>query len=73
MSWRCSKTVLESGTRFRARHWKLVSFCELGMFFDDALDGSEVKLLDGIVRKASVETGMESQRAKRRRGSEVWV
>lgn len=73
MNRRCSETVFESATRFRARDWNLVSFCELGIFFDDALDGSKVKLLNGIVLKATVETGMESQGAKRRRGIEVWV
>lgn len=73
MNRRCSETVFESATRFRARDEKLVSFCKFGMFFDDALDGLEVKLLNGIVRKATVETGMESQGAKRRWESEVWV
>lgn len=41
--------MIESGTEFRARHWRLISVCELGMFFDDALDGSKVKVLNRIV------------------------
>ena len=32
-----------------------MSLCELGMLFDDALDGSKMKLLEGIVGKAAVE------------------
>lgn len=46
-------------------YWELVSFYELGVFFDDALNGSEVKLLDRVVRVAIVERGMECKRAKR--------
>lgn len=55
MSWCFSEVVFEKVTRFKARYWRLVSLCELRMFFDDALDGSKVKLLDGIIREASVE------------------
>lgn len=64
---RCrSETVLESASWFEARYWELVSFCELGVFFDDALNGSKMKVLDRVVRVAVVERGMECKRAKRR-------
>lgn len=61
----CSETVLESASWFVVGYWELVSFCELGMFFDDALNGSEVKLLDRVVRVAIFERGMECKGAKR--------
>lgn len=69
----CSEVVLESVSGFEARYWRLVSFCELRMFFDDALNGSKVKLLDGIVREATVEGWMKCKRAKWWRRSEVWM
>ena len=37
----------------------MVSLGELRMLFDDALNGSKVELLDGIVREAAFEGGME--------------
>lgn len=43
------------------------------MLFDDALDGSKVKLLERIVGKAAVERRVKGERAEWRRGSEVWM
>ena len=39
----CSKIVVSSGIDFEARHWRLVSVCELRMFFD------ELKMFDRII------------------------
>ena len=64
MTWCYSEIVLESEARCKARYWRLVSLCELRMFLDNALDGSKVELFDRIVREATVEGGMECERAK---------
>ena len=61
MIWWVSKTVLESGSWFGARYWRLVSCCDLGKWSDDALDGSKVKLLDCIVREAAVDRTIEGE------------
>ena len=43
------------------------------MFFDDALDGSRVELLEGIVGETAVERRVKGERAEWRRRSEVWM
>lgn len=43
------KIAISSGMNFEARHWRLVSVCELRMFFNNALDVLRVKVLDKIV------------------------
>ena len=55
MIWGCSEVVLERGLRIGAEYWRLVSVCELRMFFDDALDCAEVKLFDRIVGETAFE------------------
>ena len=51
----------------------MISLRELGMLFDDALDGAKVILLEGIVGETAVERRVKGERAEGRRGSEVWM
>ncbi len=49
LALRMIRIVLASELGFEAGYWRCVSLCELGMFFDDALNSSKVELLEGVI------------------------